>query len=159
MGPGEPCGMGIIPSGPIPAVRFPPVPLPPPMTSCSHVGQIPCPLSSAAPSSSPMAPVATAPQTPVTPGAVSSAAIAQDCIFAGFSPKVAGERPMTVALGVELPDRKPVPVLLKCNDKLLTASPTRRQGVPSRYTAAQAPMGWVIVPPSKDLRRVYNVFK
>ena len=71
-----------------------------------------------------------------------------------------GEQAMTVALsGVEIPNRKSNPVLLRCNEKLLSASPTGRQGIPSRYTAAQAPMGWVVVPPSKDLRRVYNVFK
>ena len=170
IGPGEPCGMGFTTSESIPAFGFPPqmphgppgppplAPLPPPMASCSHVRQIPCPLSGAAPSSSPMAPVATTPQTPVTAGEASSAIQAQDCLFVGYSPKVAGEQPMTVALGGELPNRKPVPVLLKCNDKLLSASPTGRQGIPSRYTAAQAPIGWVVVPPSKDLRRVYNVF-
>ena len=30
---------------------------------------------------------------------------------------------------------------------------------PSGFVAHQAPLGWVIVPPSKEIRRVYNVFK
>ena len=114
------------------------------------MGQIPCPLPSAAPPSSPMTPVATALQTPLSPGAIPSALPAQDCVFVGSSPRVKGESAMTVGLvDAEIPERKAVPVLLKCQNRLLTASPMARQGR----------LGWAIVPPSKEIRRVYNVFK
>ena len=118
MGIGEPCGIGVIPSGPIPAVGFPPPgppgpPLPPPMAGCSNVGQIPFPLPSAAPSS-----VATGPQTPLS--WVRSRAHCLRRIV---------ESATTVGLvDAEIPERKAVPVLLKCQNRLLTASPTARQG-------------------------------
>ena len=81
------------------------------------------------------------------------------CVFVGFSPKEVGAPRMTTTLaGVEVPSKKPNPVLMKHQDNTyLLSSPTARQGTPSQYTARHAPLGWVISPPARELHRVYTI--
>ena len=115
------------------------------------------------PNAPPSSSMPTAPQTPVMVGAIPGNQLgsvpAPECIFAGYSPRAEGENAMTVGLNIELPEKKSVPVLLKCQNRFLPASPTSRRAVPSSFLAHQAPLGWVRVPPSSEIRRVYNVCK
>ena len=131
-------GLGFPPQMPSASVLQPP---PPPT-----VKQGPCPALSVAAPSAPMTPVTTTP-LPVTrkggeavPWVMphqprrSGEAVPCVCVFVGFSPKEVGGTRMTNTLtGVEVPRKKPNPVLMKHQDNTyLLASPTARQGTPSQ---------------------------
>ena len=141
---------------------------PPPSAAMTESKQVPCPALSASAPSAPVTPVTPTP-LPVTrrggeairwvlPQQPLRSEEAVPCVFVGFSPKEIGKPRMTTTLsGVEVPNKKTNPILMRHQDTYLLSSPTARQGTPAQYTAFHAPLGWVMSPPARELHRVYSI--
>ena len=131
---------------------------PPPPTV--PVQSEPCPPFSAAPPTAKMTPVTLAlPVARPTSPQLPRSGDALPCVFVGFSPKEAGGTRMTCRLpGAVAPGQKQNPLLMQHADgTYLLASPTARQGTPAEFVAPYSPCGWVILPPSKEIHRVYAI--